>query len=212
MMVLAAAFALMLVGFYLLAWSPQNVQLADLEQQRVAAEKNIDLAKSQLVMLSGIKNEAISAEAELVKISTAMPPTPELPAFVLDLQGIANDSGVELVSLNPTPPVSVGEYSTMQVALALNGSYTSTIDFLHRIEQATRAMKVNTIQLQTDATKYPNLDVMLQVQAFTMSVADSSTATPPAQSASAMVTTTPGQAGTGSDVQASTPPATGVTN
>lgn len=179
---LVAVLVLLLLAFYMLAWSPQKAALDDLYKQRAEAEKSLDAAKNTLIMMGQVKKNMAEAEVTLIKITNKIPAEPSLPALIVELQAIANDAGVDLQTLSPATPVSQGEYSEIQINASITGSYSALIDFLRRIENASRALKVS--QIDVKVVSYPDLGLSLTVSAFAMGASDSS-ATPPSQTASA---------------------------
>jgi Tfp pilus assembly protein PilO len=168
-MVLLVAFLLMVGLFYFFAWTPQLTLLDDIAQQSKAEEDKIQAAKAKLAMLSEVKKNAANAEVELIKIQNQMPSDSQLPSLVVEFQNMANDAGVNLVSIKPGNPKAMGEFSTIDTNLAVVGSYVSLIDYLRRIEKSPRAMTVSTIDIAV--AEYPNLTLNLTTSAFTMGAA-----------------------------------------
>lgn len=165
--ILVAVFVLMVALFYVFAWSPQKARFAELDQQRAAEETKLDTAKSTLTMLVQVRKTASESEFELVKIRTKMPSQPELPTLIVALQNIADDAGVELQSITPGQPALQGDYGEIAISTSVLGSYVSIIDFLKRLEKASRELRVNTINV-AGGTSYPDLDVKLTMSAYTM--------------------------------------------
>lgn len=174
--ILVAAFVLMVALFYVFAWSPQTARIAELDQQRAAEETKLDASKNTLAMLVEVRRTAAQAEFELVKVRTKMPSQAELPTLIVGLQNIADDAGVDLQSVSPGDLTSQGDYSEIKISADVVGSYVATIDFLKRLEKASRELRVNSINVSCDK-EYPDLDVKLTLSAFTM---DDTTQTAPA--------------------------------
>lgn len=171
----------MLVGFYFLAWQPQTGKLADLENQKLVEETKIKTSKTTLEVLEQKKKDAANVEAELVKIQDKMPIRAELPDLITQLQDIANDAGVNLVSVKPGQLTSKGEFSELQISVSVEGSYIALIDFLKRIEKAQRMLKTSTIDIKVK--QYPDLTMNTGLVAFTMGSEETSTTAAPAKSA-----------------------------
>lgn len=171
----------MLVMFFVLGWKPQMAKLDELNKQKVEEEAKIQAAKNMLIMLEGAKKSTATAEIDLIKMANRVPADPELPSLIVEVQNMANDAGVELVSLRPGELVPAGELSELKVSTVTRGSYVALVDFLRRIEKAPRALKVSSIDIRV--REYPDLELNLTISAFTMG-GDGQIAPPPVQSAS----------------------------
>ncbi len=187
--ILIAVFVLMVALFYVFAWSPQAAKLAELDQQRATEETKLDTAKSTLTMLVQVRKTASESEFELVKIRTKMPSEPELPTLLVSLQSIADDAGVALLSITPGEPASQGDFSEIAISTSVSGSYVSIIDFLKRLEKASRELRVNTVNVASGTT-YPDLDVKLTMSAYTMNNEMQTVPAVPGQSAAIPQTST----------------------
>ncbi|MHB8840313.1 MAG: type IV pilus inner membrane component PilO [Candidatus Aquicultor sp.] len=187
--ILIAVFVLMVALFYVFAWSPQTARLAELDQQRAAEETKLDAAKSTLTMLVQVRKTASESEFELVKVRTKMPSEPQLPTLIVSLQNIADDAGVALLSITPGEPASQGAYGEIAISTSVSGSYVSIIDFLKRLEKASRELRVNTINV-AGGTTYPDLAVKLTMSAYTMNDTTQTAPAAPAQSAAVPQTPT----------------------
>lgn len=171
----------MLVGYYLLAWQPQARKLADLENQKLAEETKIKTSRTTLEVLEQKKKDAANVEAELIRIRNKMPIRAELPDLIVQLQDIANDAGVNLVSVKPGQLTSKGDFNELQINVSVEGSYISLVDFLKRIEKAQRMLKTSTIDIKVK--QYPDLTMNTGLVAFTMGSEETSTTAAPTKSA-----------------------------
>jgi len=180
---LIAVLILMVGAFFMLAWRPQTQKLADLESQWQEQSRRIETARTTISMLDEKRRSAAKTEAELVSIKSKMPTEAELPVLIVEMQNIANDAGVNLLSIRPGGLTSQDEFSEMQVGVSAEGSYVAIIDYLRRIEKANRALKVNSVDVKVK--EYPDLSLSLSVSAFTMGGSGDSSNKPPAQSAAA---------------------------
>jgi len=187
--ILVAVFVLIVALFYVFAWSPQVARLAELDQQRATEETKLETSKSMLAMLVQVRQNASESEFELVKIRTKMPSQPELLTLIVALQNIADDAGVDLQSITPGMPTSQGDYGEVAISASVSGSYVSIIDFLKRLEKASRELRVNTINVAT-GQNYPDLDVKLAMSAFTMNDTTQTAPAVPSQNAAVSQTAT----------------------
>lgn len=142
------------------------IRLAELDKSWQDEIAKLESTKSRLIALGEAKRNASKIEAEFVAISSSVPYDPRLPSLIVEFQNMADDAGVELLSIRPSEEIPQGEFNKIEVSLAATGNYTSVIDFLSRIEKAKRSLKINTLSVNVQS--YPNLILNLAIDAFSM--------------------------------------------
>ena len=155
---------------------PQFAQLADLQQQKTDAEARSAQAAMVLETLRGAKGRAAVTEAELLKIGTQMPDSPQLPALIIELQDIANASGVKVTSMAPGQPVLAagGQYTEMALSTQLTAEWDDLLDYLKRLDRSTRLLRVTTLSVlpptdtstATDTVAPTALSVSMTMKAY----------------------------------------------
>lgn len=165
--VLIVGLAAAVVVFVIL---PQFAQLADLQQQKADAEARSAQAAMVLETLRGAKGRAAVTEAELLKIGTQMPDSPQLPALIMELQDIANTSGVEVSSLSPGQPTVAagGQYTEISMSEAVTAEWDDLLDYLKRVDRSTRLLRVTSVSITPPAST--NDTSTAAVTALTVSV------------------------------------------
>jgi len=149
---------------------PQFAQLADLQQQKTDAEARSAQAAMVLETLRGAKGRAAVTEAELLKIGTQMPDSPQLPALIMELQDIANTSGVKVSSLSPGQPTVAagGQYTEISMSEAVTAEWDDLLDYLKRVDRSTRLLRVTSVSITPPAST--NDTSTAAVTALTVSV------------------------------------------
>lgn len=165
--VLIVGLAAAVVAFVIL---PQFAQLADLQQQKTDAEARSAQAAMVLETLRGAKGRAAVTEAELLKIGTQMPDSPQLPALIMELQDIANTSGVKVSSLSPGQPTVAagGQYTEISMSEAVTAEWDDLLDYLKRLDRSTRLLRVTSVSITPPAST--NDTSTAAVTALTVSV------------------------------------------
>jgi len=186
--VLIVGLAAAVVAFVIL---PQFAQLADLQQQKTDAEARSAQAAIVLETLRGAKGRAAVTEAELLKIGTQMPDSPQLPALIMELQDIANTSGVKVSSLSPGQPTIAagGQYTEISMSEAVTAEWDDLLDYLKRVDRSTRLLRVTSVSItppastnDTSTAAVTALTVSVTMKAYVIGAngAVSSAANPPA--------------------------------
>lgn len=179
-----AALAVIVVAalglYFYFVWQPQADQLASLSQQSQEEEVKITSAKATLARLENLKRSASKIEAKIIKVDRKIPKAPELPSFLVQLQNMANDASVSITQLKPGEPKDEAGFSRMEADLQISGSYLATENFLFRLENAARAIRVDKLSMRIgDVKNYPKLESELTVSSFVMGGSGSAAAVPP---------------------------------
>ena len=157
-------------GWFLLI-SPKRSEAADVSLQATEKQTSNQALQTQLALLKSQAKGLPAQQAKLSVVAAKIPDNPALPALIRALDAAAATADVELVSLSPSAPApvvaagapaapvaaaSAGAKATaglQQIALAVNvvGGYFQVEQFLDRVENLTRAFKVNGFTLAPGA-------------------------------------------------------------
>ena len=122
--VLVAAGWMLLVG-------PQRSKAAEASDQVAAKQTEIQLARAATIRSS--KPQPIQV-ADIFRLITAMPDQEDMPGIILQLNQVAEESGIQFTSISPqgTTTGSAG-YATRQIQLTFSGNFYGLSDFLYRL-------------------------------------------------------------------------------
>lgn len=181
-MVLAAAAAVLCVGFYLLQWSPLTAREARLAKQAAKAEGDRQALAAQLAELARARaaDPDAALRARLAQIGAEMA---EIDGFIADrrsqlvppdrMAGLLRDvlskrDGVQLLSLKSLAPQPVGaggagagQMFRHGVELVLEGPYLELMGYLEALEHLPWRMFWGRAAL--DAAAYPKVTLSLTV-------------------------------------------------
>jgi Tfp pilus assembly protein PilO len=152
---LVAVVAVMVIAFVIV---PQFAQISDLQRQKADAESRRVQAVAVLESLRVAKGRAAVTEAELLKIGTQMPESPQLPSLIIELQDIANAAGIDVMGISPAEPVPVvgGQYTEIALTTQLTAEWDDLLDYLKRLDHSTRLLRVTALSVappeESDAT------------------------------------------------------------
>lgn len=147
LLVLAALAVVLLV-------MPMFDTLTTLEAQKAGALKQYDDAKNNIARLESTKARSSTTEAEALKIGTQMPDSPQLPTLIMELQDIANAAGVKVTSFSPAQPSPAGggKFTEISLNTQLTTKWTDLLDYLHRLDKATRILRVTNVTISPVAS------------------------------------------------------------
>lgn len=154
-MILAAVLALLVVAlFYLFAIRPRKSELSDLRAQVEQENNKTVQLTAELKHLSELQANAPRAQAELTRIEQFVPRSNELPDFIFQVNSAAAEANVDFVHVGPqqpkTPPEGA-EVAEVPVQLDARGGYFAIQDFIRRLYDLRRAVRIDGIDMAAEA-------------------------------------------------------------
>jgi len=116
-----------------------------------------------------------------------MPDTDDMPGIILDLNSVAEATGIKFVSIQPSAPTPKIGYSAIEISLTFEGNYFDLTDFLFRLRNlvtvrdgrlssAGRLFTLDTLNMQEGKDGFPEINAGLTVSAYVYGTADASAA------------------------------------
>jgi type IV pilus assembly PilO-like protein len=213
---IVAVLLLVAVAGYFAVVSPQRGRAADLSTQVDDTERQITEARA---LVAKAKNAQTVKVADVFKLTKAMPDSPDEAGVLLDLNNVAERSGIKFDSLNVDASTTVSSYQVIPLRVAFRGNFYALSDFLFRLrnlvdvrrgalDSTGRLFAVDKVSLDEGGLdSFPMIQAQITINAFvygTGSPADVA----PAQSTSAPgsgSTTTPAATTTTTSTTATTP-------
>jgi type IV pilus assembly protein PilO len=149
MIAVAVGIALIAVLVVVLVILPQFGQLDELAAARQTADMQRQQAQAVLAQLEEAKTRSAMTEAQLLKIGTMMPDSPQLPTLIIELQDIANAAGVQVTSFSPAQPAVAGggQYTEISMTTQLTSTWDNLLDYMRRLNSTTRLLRVTNVTI-----------------------------------------------------------------
>lgn len=180
-----------LVWFFLL--SPIRGDIQATQDAIVEEQEQFLLAQTALAQAQATREEGKRNQARLLELSKMMPPSQELPSLLLQIQDLADQSGIDFVAVTPgsllTSP-DHPEFSTVPLDLEFAGTFFDVSDFAYRAEHMAagpgRLLAIKSVSLTLEgsageAEVSPQLKVNVVLYAFLAGSAELAQPVPPAQ-------------------------------
>ena len=117
------------------------------------------------------------AVADIFRLAKAMPSVPDMPGILLELDRIAEETGVEFQSVAPATSVVVSDFQTVPITLAFDGNFYELSDFLFRLRTLVgvragelrasgRLFAVESISFAESPKGFPELGATLSIVAY----------------------------------------------
>ncbi len=145
----AAAIGIAALWFVLL-WRPQSSKLDAAAMRKVEAENTNGELTLRVSELEDLERRKPQLEAQREALQAAVPGTADLGEFLLQVDEVAEQAGVNFSSIAPTPP-AVSESGAPPTAVTLNisvdGGYFEVLDYLNRLDKLPRLVVTDTLTL-----------------------------------------------------------------
>jgi hypothetical protein len=173
---------------YFLVVTPKKGEVTRLDEE--IATTQVELAEALAATAAQDDTQPI-AVADIFRLSTAMPSTPDMPGILLELARIADETGIRFKSITPQSGLPVGAYQVVPIDVAFDGTFYALSDFLFRLRTlvtvrrgelhaAGRLFSVATVDFSESDKGFPLLAATLKLNAYVYGSNTSGTAVPPA--------------------------------
>jgi hypothetical protein len=124
-------FAMAGLGGWFMLISPQRSKAAELDTQ--IADTNNAISAARALTLEAKKGAQIRV-ADLYRLTKAMPDQTDMPGILLELNQIAEDSGITFEQITPsTTAMPVSGYLAIPITVEFQGNFYDLSDFLYRL-------------------------------------------------------------------------------
>jgi type IV pilus assembly protein PilO len=161
------------IGFYFLLLSPLLGRLNEQAQAREAKQGQLEQAQQEVNELEEVRRNSPEIERQLLELSKRVPTQPQVPTLVVQVQEIADASGVTQLTIDPESPVSPeggGDYQVVPVTMHFGGTYDEMQDFLLRTRNLARLVTVTNVSYTRAGTANeattlsPSVETLLDVE------------------------------------------------
>jgi Tfp pilus assembly protein PilO len=149
---LAAAVLAVIVVWYLVIYSPKADELTTVKADVATEAKKTQDLESQLAQLNEQKKNASQQEALLNKFDAAIPEQPDLGEFIIQANNIADSSGVDFMSVAPSPPAASGTTTVIALSISIQGGFFQVKDYLSQLESLERLVIVDGIKISAGSS------------------------------------------------------------
>jgi Tfp pilus assembly protein PilO len=178
-----------LVWFFVLSPIRGNISAtqADIDDQ----QSKVSMARATLAQAAETKAEGKRNQARLLELAKMMPTSDELPSLLLQIQDLADQSGIDFISITPGEATEVdgADFSILPLDLTFTGTFFDLSDFVYRAEQMVagpgRLLAIKSIGLALSSSSpilsaavSPDLDVNVSLLAFILPSGSAGGATP----------------------------------
>jgi hypothetical protein len=166
---------------YFLVLGPKRASAAEAQEQIHTLQTQIDTLR-QATAVTVAPPPPVDV-AELFRLSKAMPDRAEMAAVIIELNGIAKDTGITFESIDPAAATAADGYQVVPITLAFVGNYYNLSDFLFRLRNLVavrdgrlsangRLFNVQSVTFGAAEASFPQIKASVTVNAFVFGVGD----------------------------------------
>jgi Tfp pilus assembly protein PilO len=208
-----------IIGYFALI-SPKHSTAASLKKQTAAVQAQIDANRSTAF------KQALPAvrAASVFRLAMAMPSQLQTPDIILQLNQLANDSGISFDQIQPgaADGATTDPFAAQPIQVKFSGSFYNLLAFLQRMRNLVRVengrlftvgrlFDVSSIMFQEGVKGWPQVQATLIINAF-VPQSQATTATVPGSTTDTTSTTTTGTTTTTSNPTSAAPSTSGGTS
>jgi Tfp pilus assembly protein PilO len=184
-----------IAGYFTLVSSKRS-EAKKLRAETVKVQAQIDRTRSTAYAkaLPAVKSAAV------FRLAQAMPDDVEMPNVMLELNQLAEDSGITFDEITPQTPIADTSFDVQPITVVFTGNYYSLADFLLRVRTLVRIhggklitkgrmFSVSGVTFSEADRKFPYISANLTIDSFVLSNGTATPAVPVAGATTATSTT-----------------------
>ena len=133
--------------FLLLAYFPQQANIAELKGQLERDRRNVQMLEAFSIAYPSPEKYIGELKEKRTAVDKMLPDGAELGGFILAAQQAAADAGVQLLQIKPMPPVNKEGYQEIPVEILIRGSFFTSTAFLRKVEEGPRFSLIQNISV-----------------------------------------------------------------
>ena len=149
----ALGIVVLIIIYYFLLLSPLLQQLGEQAEARESKQAQLEQVQQEVNELEEVRKNSPDIERQLLELSKRIPAQPQIPTFVVQVEEIADASGVTQLSVDPEPslaPEGGGDYRVVPVTMQFTATYDEMQDFLLRTRNLARLVTVTDVSYCRD--------------------------------------------------------------
>ena len=166
-LVLIALLALVSAGYYLGVHMGLEQEAEEAQRRHEVLQNDLSQARERQKEYLKLREELAGREALDRQNMRVLPETAEIPAFLDDLNRLAELSGLSVGQFNPKPEQSEQFFVRVPVTLSLGGKFHQLAKFFYNISRLERAINMENIALTQPRAENDEIRLNVSVLATT---------------------------------------------
>lgn len=140
----------LLIGYllYIFLLVPKWAQLDELTSQYQAKEQQLKIVQAFAMAHPNPEFFLLQLDNKIFTANQMLPDTADVSSFILQLEQLATDCGVQLNSIKPGKIDNKQGYREIAMEISVKGNFPDMMNFLHKTESGGRFISIATIGMQ----------------------------------------------------------------
>lgn len=170
--IVVASVTLIVFSVYFFIYRNQLQKIKTLNSQLSVLETEFVKVKKDEAFLPKLEEQILADNLKIESFNLNIPAEPAVPELVESLGQLATRIGIkDYISLTPKESRTVEKYIIVPMELNFKCSYPKLIQYLKELETLNRLVRVDSIKLRADDADLTQLNVLLELTAFSITVA-----------------------------------------
>jgi type IV pilus assembly protein PilO len=170
---LVAMLAILSGGYYVGLHMSLEEETANAQRQHSVLTNDLNQARERQKEYLRLREELVAREATDKQNMRVLPETAEIPAFLDDLNRLAELSGLRVGSVGPRPEAAEQFFVRVPVSLNLSGKFHQLTKFFYNVSRLERAINMENISLTEPKQEGDEIIMRVAVLATTFRRPDS---------------------------------------
>jgi type IV pilus assembly protein PilO len=167
LLLLVAMLGVISAAYYVGVHMGLEEETAGAQQRHDVLQNDLNQARERQKEYLKLREELASREALDRQNLRVLPDTAEIPAFLDDLNRLADLSGLRVGQVTPRPEASEQFFVRVPVALSLDGKFHQLARFFYNISRLERAINMENISLTQPTRDGDDINLSVSVLATT---------------------------------------------
>lgn len=176
--VLVGLLALISAAYYLGLHMTLQEETEDAQRKHAVLSNDLNQARERQKEYLRLREELAGREANDKQNMRVLPETAEIPAFLDDLNRLAELSGLKVANVSPRVEAAEQFFVRVPVSLNIAGKFHQLTKFFYNVSRLERAINMDNISLTQPTREGEEINLSVSVLATTFRRPDSAGATP----------------------------------
>lgn len=135
---------------YIFLLLPQWTRIDELSAQYNTELQQVKIIETFVVAHPNPEEYLLELDGKIFQANNLMPDHPEISSFLMQLEQLSRENGVQLGYLKLLKTTNKTGYQELDVEFSINGSFTQIMKFLNKTENGIRFIDISNIYMQLD--------------------------------------------------------------
>ena len=175
LLLVVLGFVLLTAVWYVFFINPKRGEISDIDADIQATQDMATLTQVEIAALKDIRDSELTYQVANAEVLRSIPATPELASFIDDLNALADETSVDLSSVNPSPPgvVEGQPFQALGFTLDAQGQFFEMLGFLYGLQDMERLVKIDGLTMSVSTSEDATQEVVASIRGSIFTLATS---------------------------------------